>query len=105
MVRNNGGAIVNVGSLEGLGSNPRHSAYCASKGGLHALTRAVAVDYGPDSIRCNAVAPGWIDTPLSPDFINSQPEAGQFKTQIDRIHLLRRTGTSEEVADLIAWLA
>lgn len=105
MMRNKGGAIVNVGSIEGLGSNPRHSAYCASKGGLHALTRAVAVDYGPEGIRCNAVAPGWIDTPLNMDFINSQPEADQLKTKIDRIHPLRRTGTPEEVAELIVWLA
>ena len=46
------GAIVNVGSIEGLGSNPRHAAYCASKAGLHGLTRAVAVDHGQDGIRC-----------------------------------------------------
>lgn len=105
MMRNKGGAIVNVGSVEGLGSNPRHSAYCASKGGVHALTRAVAVDYGPEGIRCNAVAPGWIDTPLNLNFINSQPDADQFKTKIDRIHPLRRTGTPEEVAELIVWLA
>lgn len=53
-----GGSIVNIGSIEGLGSNPRHPAYCASKAGLHALTRAVAVDHGADGIRCNAAAPG-----------------------------------------------
>jgi meso-butanediol dehydrogenase/(S,S)-butanediol dehydrogenase/diacetyl reductase len=52
------GSIVNVGSIEGLGSNLRHPAYCASKAGLHALTRAVAVDHGPDGIRSNAIAPG-----------------------------------------------
>ena len=50
-------SIVNVGSIEGIGSNPRHPAYCASKAGLHGLTRAVAVDHGPDGVRCNAVAP------------------------------------------------
>ena len=47
-----GGVIVNIGSIEGLGSNPRHPAYCASKAGLHGLTRAVAVDHGSDGIRC-----------------------------------------------------
>ena len=47
------GAIVNVGSIEGLGNNPRHPAYGASKAGLHGLTRAVAVDHGPDGVRCN----------------------------------------------------
>ena len=59
------GAIVNIGSIEGLGSNPQHAAYCASKAGLHGLTRAVAVDHGAEGIRCNAVAPGWIDTDLN----------------------------------------
>ena len=105
IMRGRGCAIVIVGSIEGLGSNPRQSAYCASKAGLHALTSAVTVDHGPEGIRCNAVAPGWIDTPLNVDFINSQPEADQFKTKIDFIHPLRRTGTPEEVAKLIVWLA
>ena len=45
------GVIVNVGSVEGLGNNPRHPAYGASKAGLHGLTRAVAVDHGPDGVR------------------------------------------------------
>ena len=52
------GSIVNIGSIEGLGSNPLHAAYSASKAGLHGLTRAVAVDYSTE-VRCNAVAPGW----------------------------------------------
>jgi meso-butanediol dehydrogenase/(S,S)-butanediol dehydrogenase/diacetyl reductase len=56
------GSIVNVGSTEGLGANPHHASYCATKAGLHGLTRAVAVDHGHEGIRCNAVAPGWIDT-------------------------------------------
>lgn len=100
-----GGAIVNVGSIEGLGSNPGHAAYCASKGGLHALTRAVAVDHGPDGVRCNAVAPGWIDTDLNVDFIESMPDPAAFREQISEIHPLRRTGAPQEVAALVAWLA
>lgn len=104
LLRVRGAAIVNVGSIEGLASNPRHLAYCASKGGLHALTRAVAVDYGPENIRCNGVAPGWIDTPLNVDFINSLPDPETFKDRIGDIHPLARTGRPEEVAELIAWL-
>ena len=99
------GAIVNIGSIEGLGSNPRHSAYCASKAGLHALTHAVAVDHGPDGIRCNAVAPGWIDTRLNIDFIESMPNPKVFMERIGSIHPLRRTGKPEEVAAVVAWLA
>ena len=99
------GAIVNTGSIEGLGSNPRHPAYCAAKAGLHGFTRAVAVDHGPDGVRCNAVAPGWIDTPLNVDFINSLPDPDTFKERIGGIHPVGRTGTPEEVAALICWLA
>ena len=105
LLKQNGGAIVNVGSIEGLGSNPQHPAYCASKAGLHGLTRAVAVDHGPDGVRCNAVAPGWIDTPLNVDFVESLGDPDTFRKEIGRIHPIRRTGAPEEVAKLICWLA
>lgn len=98
------GAIVNIGSIEGLGSNPRHAAYCATKAGLHGLTRAVAVDHGAEGIRCNAVAPGWIDTDLNVDFIESMPDPAAFRREIGRIHPVGRTGKPEEVAALVAWL-
>jgi len=101
----NGGAIVNTGSIEGLGSNPRHPAYCAAKAGLHGLTRAVAVDHGPDGVRCNAVAPGWIDTPLNVDFIESLDDPIAFRGKIGGIHPVGRTGSPDEVASLICWLA
>ncbi|MEO1191346.1 MAG: SDR family oxidoreductase [Pseudomonadota bacterium] len=104
-LRRSQGAIVNVGSIEGLGSNPGHAAYCASKAGLHALTRAVAVDHGPEQIRCNAVAPGWIDTDLNLDFIESMEDPEAFRQAIGRIHPLGRTGRPEEVAALVAFLA
>lgn len=99
------GSIVNIGSIEGLGSNPRHPAYCASKGGLHALTRAVAVDHGPQGVRCNAIAPGWIDTALNTDFIESLGDPATFKEALGGIHPVRRTGKPEEIAGLAAWLA
>lgn len=100
------GSIVNIGSIEGLGSNPRHPAYCASKAGLHGLTRAVAVDEGPRGVRCNAVAPGWIDTPLNLDFIDSlSGDKEAFRADLARIHPAGRTGTPEEVASLVFWLA
>lgn len=99
------GSIVNIGSIEGLGSNPTHAAYCASKAGLHGLTRAVAVDHGGEGIRCNAVAPGWIDTDLNLDFIARMPDPVAFRRDIGRIHPVGRTGRPEEVASLVAWLA
>jgi len=99
------GSIVNIGSIEGSGSNPRHPAYCASKGGLHALTRAIAVDHGPQGVRCNAIAPGWIDTDLNTAFIESLGDPDTFRADIGRIHPLRRTGQPEEIAALAKWLA
>lgn len=99
------GAIVNIGSIEGLGSNPRHAAYCASKARLHGLTRAVAVDHGDEGVRCNAVAPGWIDTDLNIDFVESRPDPDGLRREIGHIHPLGRTGRPAEVAALVAWLA
>ena len=99
------GSIVNVGSIEGLGSNPMHAAYSASKAGLHGLTRAVAVDHGNEGIRCNAIAPGWIDTDLNLDFIKSMPDPDAFRRDVGSIHPVGRTGTPEEVAALVAFLA
>jgi meso-butanediol dehydrogenase/(S,S)-butanediol dehydrogenase/diacetyl reductase len=105
LLKEAGGAIVNTGSIEGLGNNPRHPAYGASKAGLHGLTRAVAVDEGQYGVRCNAVAPGWIDTALNEAFIESLGDPAAFRKGIGRIHPLRRTGAPEEVARLICWLA
>lgn len=98
------GSIVNIGSIEGLGANPQHAAYCASKAGLHGLTRAVAVDHSTE-VRCNAVAPGWIDTELNEAFIEGMPDPAAFRANIGRIHPVGRTGRPEEVAALVAWLA
>lgn len=99
------GSIVNVSSIEALGSNPCHAAYCASKAGLHGLTRAVAVDHGHEGIRCNAVAPGWIDTELNNDFIESMNDPAAFRRDISKIHPVGRTGRPKEVAAMVAFLA
>ena len=104
-LKKSGGNIVNIGSIEGLGSNPGHAAYSASKAGLHGLTRAIAVDHGGDGVRCNAVAPGWIDTDLNLDFVASMPDPEQFSRDIGKIHPLGRTGSPREVANLVCWLA
>lgn len=104
-LRENGGTIVNIGSIEGLGANPKHAAYCATKAGLHGLTRAVAIDHGTENIRCNAVAPGWIDTKLNNDFIESMDDPAAFRQDIGKIHPVGRTGKPEEIAALVAFLA
>lgn len=105
ILRETRGSIVNVGSIEGLAANPLHAAYCSSKAGLHGLTRAVAVDHGAEGIRCNAVAPGWIDTDLNQEFIEQQADPTAFRQNIGRIHPLARTGKAQEVAAMVAFLA
>ena len=98
------GSIVNLGSVEGIGNNPRHPAYGASKSGLHGLTRAVAVDHGKDGVRCNAVAPGWIDTPLNENFVKGMDDPIGFRERLSNIHPIGRSGQPSEVAELICWL-
>lgn len=104
-LRKTRGNIVNTGSVEGLGANPGHAAYCATKAGLHGLTRSVAVDHGHEGIRCNAVAPGWIDTDLNLNLIENTPDSEAFRHNLKRIHPVGRTGSPEEVAALVAFLA
>lgn len=104
-LRETRGNIVNTGSIEALGSNPGHAAYSASKAGLHGLTRAIAVDHGAEGIRCNAIAPGWIDTDLNQHMADAMPDPQAFRREIERIHPVGRTGTPEEVAALVAFLA
>ena len=105
LLRESQGSIVNIGSVEGSASNPQHAAYGASKAGLHGLTRAVAVDLGPLGIRCNAVAPGWIDTDLNEDFINGMQDPETFRRGLSAIHPVARTGKPADVAKLVAFLA
>ena len=99
------GTIVNTGSTEGITNNPLHTAYGTTKAGLHGLTRTVAIDVGDDGVRCNAVAPGWIDTDLNNDFIESMDDPVAFRAGLGKIHPVGRTGSPKEVAALAAFLA
>lgn len=100
-----GGSIINIGSIEGLAANPEHSAYCASKGGVHALTRAMAVDLGKDKIRVNAIAPGWIRSALSDDYINVQQNPEAAWEGLYKMHPVGRIGEPEDVGKLAVYLA
>jgi NAD(P)-dependent dehydrogenase (short-subunit alcohol dehydrogenase family) len=100
-----GGSVVNIGSIEGLGANPHHAAYCASKAGIHGMTRAMAVDLGPDNIRCNAIAPGWIASELSETFLESHPDPAAVRDALNRLHPLGRLGRPTDVGDLAVFLA
>jgi meso-butanediol dehydrogenase/(S,S)-butanediol dehydrogenase/diacetyl reductase len=105
MRRRSGGSIINIGSIEGLGANPDHAAYCASKAGVHGMTRALAVDLGKDNIRCNAIAPGWIASELSETYLASHPDPQAARDALIRLHPLGRVGLPSDVGDLAVYLA
>ena len=100
-----GGSIVNFGSYDGFIADPSLAAYCATKGAVHALTRAMACDYGPENIRVNAVCPGYIDTPMLQSFFGSAGDIESLKEEVRRVHPMRRYGTPEDVANLVNWLS
>ena len=99
------GSIINIGSIEGLAANPEHAAYCASKGGVHALTKAMAVDLGSDHIRVNAIAPGWIRSELSDDYINAQQDPESAWEGLYEMHPAGRVGEPEDVGRFAVFLA
>lgn len=105
MRRSGGGSIVNIGSLEGIACNPLHTAYAASKGGVHALTRALAVDLGPEGIRCNAVCPGWINTAFNDAYFDGLQNREAGLQAVTSLHPACRLGTPEDVAETVFWLA
>ena len=98
-------AIVNIGSIEGLGANARHASYAASKAGVHGLTRALAVDLGPAGIRCNAVAPGWVDTDLNRAYVDKHPDRDRAVAELASLHPVGRIGDPTDVAATVLWLS
>ena len=100
-----GGSIINFGSYDGFIADPGLAAYCATKGAVHALTRALACDHGPDNIRVNAICPGYIDTPMLQSFFGSSGDIDSLKKEVRRVHPIGRYGTPEDVANLVNWLA
>ncbi|HEY7380914.1 MAG TPA: glucose 1-dehydrogenase [Gaiella sp.] len=100
-----GGTIVNVASISGLIGIPALTAYTASKGAVVQLTRQLAVEWAPEGIRVNAVAPGAIDTPFLTDFVAAQDDPEGVAASIRGEHPLGRFGTPEEIAETIVFLA
>jgi glucose 1-dehydrogenase len=105
----NGGAIVNVSSVHAVATSANIAAYAASKGGLLALTRALAIEFAPDNIRVNAVLPGAVDTPMLRAGLNrGHVSGGTINDRLD--NLARKTvngrvGQPSEIAHAIYFLA
>ena len=104
-------SIINFGSYDGFIADPGLAAYCATKGAVHALTRAMACDHGPEGIRVNAICPGYIDTPMLQSFFTGEGSGGDGKSIDDLqqavrdVHPMRTYGTPDDIANLVNWLA
>ena len=105
MAANGGGSIVNTASVVAAIGIRNRAAYCASKGAVAALTRAIAIDHVAEGIRCNAVAPGTIDTPYFDEILRKSPVAADTRKALEARQLLGRLGTPEEIAAGILFLA
>ena len=107
----NGASVINFGSYDGFIADPGLAAYCATKGAVHALTKAMACDHGPEGIRVNAVCPGYIDTPMLQSFFEGEGSGGggqdiaALQEAVRDVHPVRRYGTPTDVANLVTWLA
>ena len=93
-----GGSIVTMSGTFAFQAEPGVSADCAAKGAILAFTRAVAVEYGDLGIRCNAIAPGYITTPMVTDYLAEIPDAERVAAQIAKWHALGRMGHADEIA-------
>jgi 2-keto-3-deoxy-L-fuconate dehydrogenase len=102
MRENGGGSIVNISSVAGLVGLRNRAAYCASKGAVIALTRALAVDHVGEGIRVNCICPGTIDSPWVRRLVD---EAGEDIDALRARQPMGRLGTPEEVADAALYLA
>jgi NAD(P)-dependent dehydrogenase (short-subunit alcohol dehydrogenase family) len=103
-----GGSIVNVSSVQAFVTQTDVVAYAASKGAINALTRAIAVDHAHEQIRCNAVCPGSVDTPMlraTAERFAGDREPSDLLADWGRAHPLGRTARPEEVAEVCAFLA
>ena len=100
-----GGSIINIGSYDGFIADPNLAAYCASKGAVHAFSRAAAVDLGTDRIRCNVICPGYIETEMLSEYFDGLPYPHAARKSIGLLHPLGRIGRPTEIANTALWLA
>ncbi len=106
-----GASVINFGSYDGYIADPGLAAYCATKGAVHALTRAMACDHGPEGIRVNAICPGYVDTPMLQSFFEGDGSGGDggdietLQQAVRDVHPMRTYGKPADIANLVNWLA
>ena len=103
-MRETGGSIVSLSSTQAQRSFAGHPLYAASKGAIEALTKQVAGEFAPMQVRCNAVAPGVIATPMNDRILEASSNADSLRAEWDALCPIGRWGTPEDVAHLVAYL-
>ncbi|MDQ0874507.1 NAD(P)-dependent dehydrogenase (short-subunit alcohol dehydrogenase family) [Paenibacillus sp. V4I3] len=104
-LRKTRGAIVNMASLNGLIGQKMNPVYAATKGGVVAMTKALALDYAPDGVRVNCICPAGVSTPLLQHWIQEQDDPMATIKILNDMHPIGRPATSEEVAQAALFLA
>jgi dihydroanticapsin dehydrogenase len=96
-------SIVNMSSISAHIGSVGYAAYVATKGAVDSLTKSLALELAP-SVRVNAVAPGWIETPFTVEGLNLAEDPEAYRKSVEAMHALKRVGTAEEIAAVIYFL-
>ena len=105
MIAQGGGSIVNMSSALGLVGDPAMPAYGATKGGILAMSKAMAQAHGRQNIRVNCICPGDVDTPLVQEYFDRQPDPAEARRQVAAHYALGRIARPEEIASVAIFLA
>jgi NAD(P)-dependent dehydrogenase (short-subunit alcohol dehydrogenase family) len=105
MIAQKQGNIVNMGSVTGVAGAAGLAAYSMTKGGIIALTRAMAIDYAAHGIRVNCVSPGTVDSPMLQAWVDSQSDPAAMRRAFDEAYPIGRIGTIDEVVNVFLFLA
>ncbi len=105
MLAQGGGSIINISSVNGIVSEPFLAVYSASKGASVMLTKGVALDYAKRGIRCNAICPGWVDTPINYAHADLLGGLQHVYDTIDSFQPIGRPGEPVEIANVVLFLA
>jgi len=100
-----GGSIINMASVLGINGARNRAAYAASKGAVVLLTKCMAIDYGQEQIRVNAICPSFVETDLTAAVISKAPDPNAVRAERIAVHPLGRLGQPEDIAGLAVYLA
>ncbi|MFL5679440.1 MAG: SDR family NAD(P)-dependent oxidoreductase [Chloroflexota bacterium] len=105
MLRGGGGSLINTSSVNGLVAEPFLTIYATSKGAIVMLSKGIALDYAKQNIRCNAIAPGWVDTPINYAHAEMLGGLKEVYATIDSFQPIGRPGEPREIANVALFLA